>query len=148
MNILHNSRFWKRTLIAMFIPLGLVAFWPTPVDQPIGGQLASVLSFLHRQGIPRWFDYSFIEASANVVLFVPLGCVACLAFPSKRWWQIGAFGLLVSSCIELGQHQFLNDRFASPSDIVTNTLGAVAGALLVKLGRQSKEVRCLPATDL
>jgi glycopeptide antibiotics resistance protein len=102
------------------------------VDQPVSGQLSAVLDFLHRHGIPRWFNYQFIEASANVLLFSPVGFVGALAFPAKRWWQIGAFGLLVSGCIELGQLLFLQDRFASPSDVMTNTSGAVIGALLAK----------------
>ncbi|MDQ0146001.1 VanZ family protein [Pseudarthrobacter niigatensis] len=96
----------------------------------MSGQLASIFVFLHKHGIPSWFNYSFVEASANVVLFIPLGFAASKAFPKKSWWQIGAFGLLVSGCIELGQQLFLHDRFASPSDVVTNTSGAVIGALL------------------
>ena len=119
--------------MAMVVPLVLIAFWPTPVDQPVSGQLSAVLAFLHRHGIPTWLNYRFVEAAANVVLFTPVGFVAALAFPAKRWWQIGAFGLLVSGCIELGQLLFLHDRFASPSDTVTNTSGAVIGALLAAL---------------
>jgi glycopeptide antibiotics resistance protein len=38
--------------------------------------------------------------------------------------------MVVSGCIELGQLLFLHDRFASLSDIMTNTSGAVIGALL------------------
>jgi glycopeptide antibiotics resistance protein len=123
----------------MLIPLALVAFWPSPVDQPVSGQLTAVLNFLQSHGIPGWFNYQFVEASANVVLFVPVGFVAAFAFTAKRWWQIGAFGLLVSGCIELGQILFLQNRFASPSDIVTNTSGAVIGALLAALVVQTQE---------
>ncbi len=130
MKHLYNDRLWKLIFLAMAVPLTLIAFWPSPVDKPLSGQLAAVLIFLHRHGVPFWFDYKFVEAAANVVLFMPFGFVAALAFPSKRWWQIGAFGLLVSGCIELGQLLFLQDRFASPSDIATNTSGAVIGALL------------------
>lgn len=122
----------------MFVPLAFVAFWPTPVDQPIGGQIVAALNVLHRHGMPRWFDYKFVEAAANVLLFVPVGFAARLAFPLRCWWQIGAFGLLVSGCIELGQLLFLHNRFASPSDIVTNTSGAVIGALLVSLVAKAK----------
>jgi VanZ family protein len=133
LNGFHQQRFWKLILVVMFVPLALIAFWPTPVDQPIDGQIADVLNLLHRHGVPQWFDYAFIEAFANILLFLPLGFVTRLAFPFKRWWQIGAFGLLVSGCVELGQLLFLHNRFASPSDIVTNTVGAVVGALLVSL---------------
>ncbi|MEV4987884.1 VanZ family protein [Pseudarthrobacter sp. LMD1-1-1.1] len=130
MRLLNNHRLWQLVLAAMAIPLAFIAFWPSPVDKPVSGQLAGVLSFLHQHNVPLWFNYQFIEASANVALFMPVGFVAALAFPAKRWWQIGAFGLLVSGCIELGQLWFLHDRFESLSDIVTNTSGAAAGALL------------------
>ncbi|WP_426228557.1 VanZ family protein [Pseudarthrobacter sp. DSP2-3-2b1] len=112
----------------MLVPLALVAFWPVPVDQPLQGKLASLLRFLHAHGIPAWLNYKFVEASANVLLFIPMGLVASLAFVEKRWWQIGSFGLLVSGVMELGQLLFLHHRFASPLDLVTNTCGAVIGA--------------------
>lgn len=123
----------------MLIPLALVAFWPSPVDKPVSGQLTAVLHFLHGHGVPAWFNYKFVEAAANVVLFVPVGFVSALAFPEKRLWQIGALGLLVSGCIELGQLLLLHDRFASPSDIVTNTSGAVIGVLLAALAAQTQK---------
>lgn len=126
-------------LVVMLIPLALVAFWPSPVDKPVSGQLTAVLHVLHGHGVPGWFNYKFVEAAANVVLFVPVGLVSQLAFPEKRWWQIGAFGLLVSGCIELGQLLFLHDRFASPSDIVTNTSGAVIGGFLTALAVQTQK---------
>lgn len=136
MRILTNHRLWQLILAAMVVPLALLAFWPTPVDQPVSGQLAIVLNFIHHHGIPRWFNYDFVERSANVGLFLPVGFVGALAFPNKKWWQIGAFGMLVSGCIELGQFLFLHSRFASPSDVMTNTSGAVIGALVALLAVQ------------
>ena len=130
MTHMPNPRFWRWVLAVMFIPLALIAFWPSPVDQPVQGQLADVLKFLHAHGIPAWFNYRFVESAANVLLFVPVGVVASLAFVDKPWWQIGVFGFLVSSCIEVGQLLFLHNRFASLQDVVTNTSGAIIGALL------------------
>ncbi|MEO5319268.1 VanZ family protein, partial [Arthrobacter sp. CC3] len=118
----------------MLAPLALVAFWPSPVDKPVQGELAGFLFLVHALGIPGWVDYAFIEATANVVLFVPLGAVASQAYPAKRLWQLCAFGLMVSGCMELGQQLFLHDRFASPLDLVTNTAGCVIGALAARAG--------------
>lgn len=114
----------------MLVPLAVVAFWPSPVDQYLQGALARNLKFLHAHGIPAWFNYKFVEATANVVLFIPLGIGASLAYREKRWWQIGFFGFIISGCMELGQLMFLHNRFASPLDLVTNTGGAVIGSLL------------------
>lgn len=130
MRYLRNQLLWRLILAAMLVPLAFIAFWPSPVDEPIQGLLARILRFLHHNGIPTWFNYRFVEASANMALFIPLGIVASLAFPKKHWWQIGAFCLLISGCMELGQLLFLHNRFASPVDLMTNTAGAVMGALL------------------
>ncbi|MFE8884416.1 VanZ family protein [Pseudarthrobacter enclensis] len=148
MKQLRNRELWRWLFAAMLLPLALIAFWPTPVDRPVQGLLADTLTYLHRHGIPRWFSYQFVEAAANVLLFIPVGFVSAFSFPHKRWWQIGALGLLVSGCIELGQLLFLHDRFASPTDIVTNTSGAVIGGLLAAFIFKRLEARCLPAADL
>ena len=130
MNFLADPRPWRWVLVAMLIALAFIAYWPSPIDQPVQGDLSRILIFLRTQGIPVWFNYKFVEASANVALFIPLGAVSSLAFPDKRWWQIGSFGLIVSGCMELGQLLFLDNRFATPQDLVTNTGGAVIGAIL------------------
>lgn len=126
-----TPRLWRAVLASFLAILALVGFWPSPVDQPLQGQIAELLSFMHTLGIPFWIGYKFVEASANVALFVPLGVLAALAFPRTRWWQIGAFGLLISGFMELGQLLFLQYRFPSPLDLATNTAGCVLGALLV-----------------
>ncbi|CCQ45010.1 vanZ family protein [Pseudarthrobacter siccitolerans] len=117
----------------MLVPLALIAFWPSPVDHAVQGQLATILQFLHRHGIPSWFNYNFFEAAANVAVFVPPGMVSSLAYPEQRWWQIGIWGLLTSCCMELGQLLFLQNRFASPIDLVTNASGAAVGAMLTSV---------------
>jgi glycopeptide antibiotics resistance protein len=102
------------------------------MDEPVQGELSAALEFLHIQGIPSWFNYSFVEAAANVVLFVPVGTAATLAFPGKRWWQNAGLGFMVSGCMELGQQLFLSSRVASPLDLVTNTAGCVIGIVLAQ----------------
>lgn len=148
MRSLHRRGAWRMVLVTMLLPLAAIAFWPTTVDQPVQGQLASILNFLHRRGIPPWFNYRFVEASANLTLFIPYGTVSALAFPEKRWWQIGGLGFLISGCMELGQLLFLHNRFSSPLDLVTNTLGAVIGALLAAVMLKKAQARRLSAADL
>ena len=126
---LERARFWQGVLGAAMILLALIGFWPSPVDRPVHSDIARTLLWLHAHGIPRWFNYAFVEAAANVVLFIPVGIAAALAFPRRKWWQNAALGLLASACMELGQLLFLSSRFASPVDVVTNTAGCVAGTL-------------------
>jgi glycopeptide antibiotics resistance protein len=149
--LLDKPLLWRVTLALLLVLLGLVGFWPSPVDQPVQGEIAGILFLLHAHGIPRWINYWFVEASANVALFVPVGIVASFAFPKKWWWQIVAFGLLVSGCMELGQQLFLHDRFASPVDLVTNTVGSVIGVLLTQTafwGLKQKQAQRLAALSL
>ena len=50
--------------------------------------------------------------------------------------------------MELGQLLFLHNRFSSPVDLVTNTSGAVIGALLAAVAVKGLEARRLSAADL
>lgn len=115
------------------VALLAVAFWPTPVDRPMSGNLTSVIAWLHAHGMPGFIGYNTIEFAANIALFMPFGYLAGIW--SRTWWQPAAAGLAASVLIELGQEFFLPERFASVFDIVANTLGAAAGAALCLLLR-------------
>ena len=133
-----NPQAWRAVLAGFLAFLALVGFWPSPLDQPVQGQVAGFIFFIHALGVPTWIGYGFIEAAANVALFVPLGVVATLSFPGKPWWRIGAFGLLVSGFMELGQLLFLHNRFPSPLDLATNAAGSLLGFTLVALFLRSQ----------
>ena len=126
-------------MVAYLGGLAVVGFWPSPVDQPIQGTLATLLTFLHRHGVPSWFDYHVVESSANVVMFIPLGIFAAMAFPTRAWWVIAGLGIIVSTCMELGQLLFITARFSSVVDVVMNTLGTVIGiAAVLLVARRSR----------
>jgi glycopeptide antibiotics resistance protein len=146
-----EPQLWRKVFAAFLAILALVGFWPSPVDKPVQGELFAVLAFLHDHGIPGWFNYAFVEAAANVLLFVPVGIVATLAFPDLRWWRNTSLGLVVSGCMELGQHLFLHSRVASPVDLVTNTAGCVMGIALAQAVLQlfkRRQAQRLPALGL
>ncbi|WP_313955638.1 VanZ family protein [Paenarthrobacter nicotinovorans] len=131
---LKNPLPWRTTLTAVYLfGLAVVGFWPSPVDKPIQGTLDAILRCLHSHGVPRWFDYNFVEASANVVMFIPFGLLIAITLPSKNWWQLTGVGLMASTCMELGQLLFISARFASLTDLVTNTSGAFIGISLARL---------------
>lgn len=123
-------------LLCYFVILAFIAFWPTPVDKPVAGGLDALLDFLHQRGIPEWFNYGFIEACANVLLFVPAGLLLAFTSPRKRWWQLLALGAAASGSIELGQLLFLPYRFSSWQDILMNTLGVGVGLLLAAVSKR------------
>ena len=68
----------------------------------------------------------------NIALFMPLG--AALALRGRRSSSIAAVAGLLSAAIELSQF-YIPGRDPSLSDIVSNTLGGVLGALLVRSAR-------------
>ena len=113
--------------------LVVVGFWPSPVDQPIRETLDAFLDYLWRIGFPHWFDYNLVEATGNVLLFVPLGILAVMSFRDGRWWQFVGTGLLVSVVLECGQWLFLTNRFPSVADVITNTVGTIIGVGLATL---------------
>ncbi len=118
---------------AYALVLGLIAFWPVPVDQGSSVILMRWLGKLHRWGVPPWFDYGVVEVAANVILFIPLGALSARILGLRLWWGGVAAGFLVSVLIELSQLAFLPARFASIADVAANTFGAIIGALAARV---------------
>jgi glycopeptide antibiotics resistance protein len=71
-----------------------------------------------------------LEFASNIALFVPFSLLGLLCWPSRRVIAWTAAGALTSTVIELVQLLFLPHRFATVSDVVANTTGALLGALL------------------
>ncbi|WP_396133432.1 VanZ family protein [Arthrobacter sp. 1088] len=110
-----------------------MGFWPSPVDEPVRGALDAFLDYLWRLGVPSWFDYNLVEATGNVLLFVPLGILAVMSFRGGRWWQFSGTGFLASVVLECGQWLLLTNRFPSVADVIANTVGTTIGVGLVAL---------------
>ncbi|PJJ65727.1 VanZ family protein [Compostimonas suwonensis] len=117
--------------LALCLTLVLVAtMWPTPLDQGYEGSIDRLLAVLHRNGVPEWFGYDKLEFSANVLMFVPLGFLLSLLLPAKVWWLALLICPGLSIAIELAQAALLSSRFATVSDVVANSIGAIIGSLV------------------
>jgi len=81
----------------------------------------------------EWNRFVLRDVVINVVLYVPLGAAACLAwlprFPRAAAALATAFGFALSLTMELLQN-YVPGRTTSLSDLATNTVGAAAGACL------------------
>lgn len=108
----------------------LVTLWPTTVDRGIDPYLERFLQELHERGVPRFVDYGFLEFTANIVFFVPVGFLGGLLLPLRLSWLAIVAGGLFSAAIETTQHLFLPGRVASLADVVANSSGAVIGYLV------------------
>jgi VanZ like protein len=75
-------------------------------------------------------DFSLVDAVLNIVLFVPLG--VGLAMLGLRAGSSTLIGCVLSVAIESLQFFVIPGRDSTLRDVLTNTLGALVGALLVR----------------
>lgn len=110
--------------------LAFVVFWPSPIDQPVQSLLARAIAELHERGVPTFVDYAFIEAAANVLLFIPVGLLFGLLLP-LRWWPVALLlGPALSGVIEVAQRYLLEERYSTIHDVIANSIGATIGVSL------------------
>ena len=70
-----------------------------------------------------------VEQLLNVAAFAPLTFAATLLRPEATWRDWTAVAFVGSFLVEVVQAAALPERTPSHSDVVTNTLGALLGAL-------------------
>ena len=119
----------------------LVVAWPSPIDRDQEGNITRVLGVLHAWGLPRWFDYLALEFTANIGMFVPLAFLLGLALPVRLGWVPFVAGPAVSVTIEVAQFLLLPERFGTPRDVLSNSIGAVIGGLLAIVVHPMLDVR-------
>lgn len=134
-----KSRVRQNLGLALVMSYGLIVIlatmWPTPLDQGFASSINRLLAVLHRNGIPEWFGYTKLEFSANVLMFVPLGFLVSMLLPVRVWWLALIICPGLSVAIELTQGLALSARFATLSDVLSNSLGALIGALIAVILR-------------
>jgi len=72
-------------LAAYLVALALIAYWPTPVDRGVDGDLFGAIHWLRAHGITL-ITYDRVESAANVALFVPFGLLLGGLFRRGRRW--------------------------------------------------------------
>jgi glycopeptide antibiotics resistance protein len=123
-------------LIVLYLLFVLaVTLWPTTVDKPIDPYLLRFLEELHQRGVPAFIDYNFVEFTANVLFFIPVGFLGGLLLPYRFMWLAVPLGVALSCGIELAQKLFLPGRVASLGDVMANGSGVVIGCVVAALVR-------------
>ena len=79
------------------------------------------------------------EFALNVVAFVPVSLLGSLLWPGPTWRDWTAYGFVASFLVEVVQALALDERTATHADVVSNTLGALAGAVLAVAFVQVRE---------
>jgi glycopeptide antibiotics resistance protein len=93
-----------------------------------------------------WTTGHLSEMAFNVALFIPVGLIAALLIPRRRWPLAFVAGFAFTMLIELVQVPE-PDRISDPRDLVMNTAGAVFGVLIVlaaRLVRRAGQVVQMP----
>ncbi|MCU1418529.1 MAG: hypothetical protein JWP32_2703 [Schumannella sp.] len=116
--------------VAVLAGVLVVGYLPSRVDGGLEPTVRRVLAWLQGLGAPPWVDYDFADFVGNVAFFVPIGLIAALLLPWRWWWMAVPIAAALSGALELGQFLFLPQRYASWTDVVANTLGAILGALI------------------
>jgi glycopeptide antibiotics resistance protein len=75
-----------------------------------------------------------LEVLANVLFFVPFGFYLGLLAPSWAWWKVAGLLLASSLLLETVQHVLSIGTFDT-SDVISNTVGGLAGLGLLALVR-------------
>ncbi|QWZ08094.1 VanZ family protein [Nocardioides panacis] len=79
--------------------------------------------------------YDRLEVVGNALIVVPVALLGSEIRPAWSWRDWTALAFLGSLAVETVQGLLLPDRQAAFSDVVANTVGALAGALLFRLLR-------------
>jgi glycopeptide antibiotics resistance protein len=95
-----------------------------------------------------WTTGHLSEMAFNVAIFIPVGIIAALLIPRRRWPLAFVAGFAFTLLIELVQVPE-PDRISDPRDLVMNTAGAVFGVLVVlaaRLVRRAGQVVHVPVS--
>lgn len=132
-----HARQWLAAVLlaAVFGTILLITMWPAPVDKGYSGSIDRLVGVLHRNGVPNWFGYNGLEFTANILMFIPLGFLVALLLTQRLWWLALIICPAFSVLIELTQAVFLAARFATVSDVISNSTGAFIGIFFAVLVR-------------
>ncbi|SEC50420.1 VanZ family protein [Arthrobacter woluwensis] len=123
-----------RAVFAVYIvALLLVVLLPADDARHMTGFVSVIADFLSTFGIPRQPAEVAVEFLSNIVLFGPWGFfLRLLSRPALPSWAVVLSGAVLSTVIELLQ-LIIPGRVTALSDVIANTLGTLAGVLLLKV---------------
>ncbi|MDR6906503.1 glycopeptide antibiotics resistance protein [Agromyces sp. 3263] len=140
----------RRPLRFVALAYAAVVLWATVGPAPwrtSGNQLEGGILNPDAWTAPvTWTTGYLSEMAFNVAMFVPVGLLAALLVPRRRWPLALLAGFAFTAVIELVQVPE-PDRISDPRDLVMNTGGAVLGVLLVltaRMVRRSVAVAAVP----
>lgn len=118
----------KRTVMGiLFVECIFIIFCSTVVyRETLPEARSNFIPFWNYQAIRRGDDRCFVEVLLNVILFIPIGFLACGLRRINKWWKVALVGAVISCTIE-GLQLWLQKGFCELDDVFHNTLGAIVG---------------------
>ncbi len=115
-------------LAAYLAALLVLVLWPEGsrlfrVQLQLGEWLWTVVPY-------SWMPFDRLSFVLNVLVAVPAAALAMVVVPRSQWWHWALLAGVLSLGVELVQWRYLPQRSPELADLVANTLGAGAGALL------------------
>ena len=127
------------TAVVLWVTIG-PAPWRTSGNQLEGG----ILNPDAWTAPVTWTTGYLSEMVFNVAMFVPVGVLAALIIPRRRWPLALLAGVVFTAVIELVQVPEPT-RISDPRDLVMNTAGAVLGVVLVLAARMVRRAGAVAA---
>jgi len=122
-----TARVSRILLLLSIVAVAAIVFQPHPTVA--SGTVGEFHATLRDLGAPAALTPSRAEALLNAGMFVPATLLAMLAFDRLSWTAVVASAFLASLAIETIQGLLLDARTMQSIDVVTNTFGALLGAL-------------------
>ncbi len=127
------TRPWRLLVMAAFVAyvvaLAIILLGPSPAPGSESVDLAYRVAM--RLGLPpHRVTTDRLEVALNVVLLAPLPAMGSLIWTSLSWRDWTAYAFVLSLAAETWQGVAFATRSATYSDVVANTTGAFAGALV------------------
>ncbi|SDX17099.1 VanZ like family protein [Arthrobacter sp. cf158] len=128
----YTTRWLSAFLVVYLVSLSFVVFLPAREASDVTGFVGVIAGWLSALGLPRNAADVGVEFVANIALFVPLGLLVRLLRPTLwNWWPVALLAVVSSVAIEVLQ-LVIPGRVTALSDVIANTLGALAGLALAK----------------
>ncbi|CAN5149610.1 hypothetical protein BH11ACT4_BH11ACT4_06220 [soil metagenome] len=129
-------------LLALYTGLVLIITMTPQGRAPgvINRVVNAVLDAVHGRGLLLWVDYSVVEFTANILMFVPLGVLVALLVARRLRWILFVVGTAFSTAIELTQ-TVIPGRVPDVRDVMANSAGFLLGAAIVLALRQGRKGR-------
>ncbi len=129
----QSAAWWLKALfVAYLVSLAFVVFLPAREASTVTGFVGVIAGWLSFLGLPQEAAAIGVEFVANIVLFVPFGVFVRLLKPTLwNWWPLALLAAVSSGTIEVVQ-LLVPGRVTALSDVVANTLGALAGLVIAR----------------